>query len=1107
MTTVAGFDTLQVVLEQQRAADRRRLAERFADVRPVSGRTQRQMLEERRAAAERPGIAEGIGHAISSEWAGAWAMRQFERGGFDIDPDFIAFSGDQWKELTAGLPEDMWSGFDRAVSLPHAMKIREQLLEVADSRQKLASMGWSGAALRIGASILDPVAIAADVGASLVPGVAPAVYGARLTRLQRLVRGGFLAASSGVAIEGYLATQDPERDARDVLYVGAGSFILAGGANALFKPLEKSARQLRKSIELADATESGLAPTAKGSRYYAAQLDDEEAGRISRDLTDMLDIEDIPEGGAADAIQPAPMADKRVPDIAHNGVDLNFADMGDVPRETGLIGRARYSMTGRLMRSEVPAVRRLGRMLADDALAGTRPGDMKRLSASEWVTQEFKVRMARYYRTALNEFEQWADANQIGRVRRFAARSQFMIEVGRAVRRAPGSYTTDPHVNAVADLMRHEHRELLNLAKRYEVNGFADVPELDTYLMRVHNRAAIDRLVKAYGEDQIALLVSGAIQSVSSKMPPELAQKVARAYLKTIRKVGDRTEVQKARLFSQDSADDLARMLREAGEDITPAEAEILTNRAKHRLDLDETYQMVVTDKQGRTATVGIEDLLENNAEALMNVYTRQVLGASAMSQVMRDFIPGQAIRSLDELVLHLQEAGKRAGRNIDADVKRLDVLARSVMGYKLGDDTATADVLRLLRGYQYLRVGNQFGFAQIAELGSVISQAGMTAVLQQMPALRSIYKRAVNGKLENELFAEVEAISGTGTDFLRHQVVSRFESDAGVFEHGATRAGIVPALQQLVDRGGRITSSVSGLAPINTFLQRSFAVAAAQRWMNIAANTGRKMSAKRLASMGLDEAMADRIAAQMRKHVITEPGMFGRRVRRLNLDAWDDAEAASNFIASLDIWSRRVVQENDIGNLAMWMTTDFGRTLLQFRAFVAVAWEKQFLHGLRMHDLETFTHWAATMAFGGLAYALQQAANAIGRDDREAWLARRLTPEEIGKAAFQRSGWSSLWPSIIDTAAPFAGFNRPFSFGRTSQMGNDLVTGNPTSDFIVNVGKVGLDTAGDATRAGREFTDSDREAMRKLLPFQNVLGVKAVLDAILIDDRPDRSR
>lgn len=1356
---------------------------RPGDMLPPRYPTFAEQREERKQQDEStPGFFEGARHAINSEQMFPWLMRNMDQRDFEFDPDFH-LTDDLLKELGEGLPDEMLNGFEDAVSLPHARRIREQLLDVAESRQLLAQMGFTGTALRMGANILDPAAIAIDLGASAIPGVNAAVYGNRLNRLQRLLRGGLLAASVEGGIEAILTTQDPERDATDIVYAATGAFILGGGANALLGSVEAPMRSMRKEIEAADARALGLDVTEEGEKYFTvgdtpvtmrtaqeiaddpttaiqsaeagasaaiqgkarravsseatdeqvavvtrsvtddradrtfgrqpiqrqlnewdkqfpSQIDEEEAirfadsdtgntfrwepdtnfggpvptevyealeGRLTRSqinrivkgnveggmaedflrgvqddmgvdgyeffadmveemaggdvgrsaralarardggdmfpeeaflahvyditpqratkskqlvvnpnelpngstftihgeehlidvdedgvrrifsdnddfileaierspvdegslripeqpapptisdvdaqrsisLTDKLDIDG--ESGFPDAILPG--APKRVPDILHNGVDFDTSDLPIPPMEVGLVGRLRYSMTGRLMLSKSGEARRLARRLADDALAGTRPGDIKRLSASEWVQLEFKTRMARYYRAALHEFDQVVKAEGVPVHRRFERRRQFFEDVGRAVRRPAGTFTSNPHVNRVADLMRKEHAELLALAQRYQVKGFADIPTNATYLMRVHNRPAIDRLVTRYGRQQIEQLIAGAIASGSESLSEQAAAKIARGYLRVITKLGDDTEISKARMFSTDKSEELAQLLRENVDGITDAEVEDIIYalrpreqgdntipRAKRRLDLDETYRMRTEDGD----VIAIEDILENNAETLMNVYTRQILGASATRQIQRDMSTGadDVIESWDAIANRLRRDGAS-----DADLSRLETLYKGVAGHRLGDDTKTADTLRVLRSFQYIRVGNQFGFAQTPELANTFANAGFKPILQQMPTLARIFAKARDGRLQDELLREVEAMFGTGTDFLRHQALHRLDENDAMIDFGGGRTVTWDKAEQLLKRGQRFTSMMSGMAPVNTFLQRSTVVAGIQKWMNIAAS-GRKMSAKRLASMGLTEEMAERIAGQMRRHVTTENGLFGRRVRRLDLDKWDDLEAASNFMAAMDIWSRRVIQENDIGNLAQWMTTDLGKTFIQFRTFVSVAWEKQFLYNVRMRDWETFAQFTGTMVFGGLAYTAQQYANAIGREDREEYLAERLSTTEIAKAAWQRAGWSSILPPIADTALYAIGEDRQFSYARTSQLSGDALFGNPTADMMASLLNAPRSVIGPA-RSDYEFSQKDLRAMRNLLPFQNMLGIGNVFNALQAN-LPERSQ
>lgn len=1078
------------------------LAELVPDAR-VTQRRRREAEIARRA--NRPGLFGAVNDAINSEWASQWAFRQFQRSNFDYDPRF-KLDQESLKAFTEGLPRDMWGAFSEAVSLSHAQRIRQQLLDVSEARTRLASLGWTGTGLRMAASVIDPTAIGFTIATAGAAG--PAVFGARLTRMQRLIRGGLLAAGTEGSIEAYLASQDPERRAMDILWAGAGAFALGGGANVwVGSRLDKAARRMQKQIEFDEAVDAGLKVTDKGQMYFTDQIDVAKKRELVEALTSQLDLpaDELAELRKLPPDEILGRVNTRVPDITYNGSDLNFRNVTDAK---SAFGRMRFSMAGKLGQSKVPGVRRLASMLANDPLVKA-DGSVIPQAASEWVTLEHKVRLARFYRTANTEFKSWAAARSVTLTQRVAGREQFFEDIGLAIRQPRGEYTSNPHVNRVADLMRDEQKELLALAQRYGVKGFENIDELDTYLMRVHSQAKIDQAVVRFGQANVERLIAESMIRASEDLTAAQAAKIARGYLRIVRNLDEFTDVTKARIFSPDQSETLGRILRKEVPGISDSEVEDILmraaprvpergvpGRARRRLDLDESHKIDVTDADGNLiGSLAITDLLENNAETLMHVYSRQILGHSAMSEVFRGMAksPDDVIDSFDTIIARLRDEGRAEGlsasgmRRLESDLSKLETLHRAVVGLPLGRDTATADALRLMRSYQYIRVMNQVGFAQVAETGMILSNAGLRATLQQMPILRRIFSRARSGELTDAFLRELEAVLAVGTDRLRNQVVARFDAHNAVVEFSGGR------FQRTLERGMRFTNDVSFMAPVNIVLQRYAAAAGIQRWANIAAS-GHIPSRARLASMGLTAKEARAITGQLKKHATMEPGLFGHRITETNVNKWDDEFAASKFVIAMDKWSRRVIQENDIGNLAQWMTTDLGRTIIQFRSFVAVAWEKQFLFNIQMHDWAAFTGLAWTMTFGGLAYIAQTYANSVGRSDRLEFLRERLSTSEIAAAAFQRSGYASFLPGVVDTGAQAVGLEQPFAYGRT-QLSSWL--NNPSWDFanglIYRMPRAGLTALAD----DEEFTQRDARQFTRLLPYQNMLGVKNMVEAL----------
>ena len=198
----------------------------------------------------------------------------------------------------------------------------------------------------------------------------------------------------------------------------------------------------------------------------------------------------------------------------------------------------------------------------------------------------------------------------------------------------------------------------------------------------------------------------------------------------------------------------------------------------------------------------------------------------------------------------------------------------------------------------------------------------------------------------------------------------------------------------------------------------------------------------------------------------------------------------------------RRVIQENNYGEMiAIGADSSLGKTILQFRNFVTTAYSKQLLHGLHMRDLTFFNSFMSSMMIASLVYVGQTHIQAIGMSDSEKddFFEKRLSPEAIGRATFQRSTYSTLLPAVFDTGSYFAGQDPYFNY-RSSGLDINLWTGNPTwslgtklAGAIRNTGKAIFDDDYD-------FSKRDAYKWKSILPYQNMIGVTNILQ-FMIDE------
>ena len=1029
---------------------------------------------------------DGAKMAANEEWIGTNLARQMGREEFTPDPEF-RLSEDLWNELTDDLDEVYQNGILSASSEAHARALSDQMRREQQIDRDLGGLGLGGTGLRLGAAILDPVAIA--VSAASQGTVAPIVYGAKVGRMGRALRAGVAAGATNAGIDGYLASQDQTMGWQDVATSAAAGFILGGTMGAL----------------------SGRIPEDKA---MAAALQKAEGENLKQFA-----------GGSADGSLGA----ARVPQEA----DLAPAEQvasESVSAPTTAMGSARIDRSAVLKKSDSDIMRRVGGGLIEDGV-GNADGSTNRFSVSEKVAREERVRNARCYRVYNTAYSDWLkdQGKRLFWQHGVQERQEFNRAVSLAVRREIDA-GPNKHVNAVASQMKKEFADLLEFGKQQGIRGFEDIKANHNYMVRRHRIERIDELVQDFGEGNINRLVGEAIQRANRKwrnanpgratsvdeIDYEDALKIAASYTKSIRsrRYG---EFNLNRAIAGQDMDTLKMMLDDAGmssDDITRITDKIRSDAdggdrgrigsAKWRLDLDETYRTRMIDRNGVEREIGIEDMLENDAEQLFGQYVRSVSAAGHMEDFLKEFRVRDAEGNLPVHAPSFEtvkgyiatEAGTKGipSNKLQAEMRVLDNSYKLVHGIPIEAPSEARAWLRILRDYNFSRIGGQLGVAQLAELGNIVGQGGLRVLVQNMPALRRIFANAKTGKFSDEFLNEIEAIWGFGTDLERMNMSAMFD-EAGAVEAASNRQRLDHSLQ----RAKKITVVGSGMAHVNMVLQRLNSRVLVQRFMDDA--TGKRdINPRRLRVMGVNDEMHPRIQAQLRKHVDQTEGLLGRKVSRINIEKWDDIDAKNAFINSVDRWAKKSIQENDIGNMPDFMSKDLWKTVAQFRSFMMAAYVKQTLAGLHHRDWETFASLSATMMFGGLFYVAQTHVNAIGRDDRRDFLEERLSMEALASASFQRSGFSSVVPIAVDTGLSAAGIDPIFDFRSSGLKSGGLTPtsaalSNPTGDLIDGVNR-GIAGIADAARGGT-FGENDFKALTKLLVFQNMFGVRNVIAAV----------
>ena len=226
-----------------------------------------------------------------------------------------------------------------------------------------------------------------------------------------------------------------------------------------------------------------------------------------------------------------------------------------------------------------------------------------------------------------------------------------------------------------------------------------------------------------------------------------------------------------------------------------------------------------------------------------------------------------------------------------------------------------------------------------------------------------------------------------------------------------------------------------------------------------------------RLAKAGIDEEAAIAIAEQFRIHGITEG-----KLKVANLEAWTDPVARQKYQDALAREISSTIVTPGLGDPPLWMNTEFGGVIAQFKKFTASSADRVFVSGLQERRKATIVGMAAMVGIGMLVEYIRRVQT--GRADEE------MSEVDWIYAGIDRSGVTGWFGDVVNAAETMVD---PTS-SRGAVMGTLF---GPTGSQVANVTDL-FYALGD----GQEDTPTSRN-MRRLLPWQNVFWLDSAFDLL----------
>ncbi len=1059
-------------------------------------------------------LGEGISLAIEQEQILPSILKSFSEPELEPNYDF-RLDDETFDEITKDVNPEYWDEFSNASSMKQAFQIKKRILDAQDANQKLKTLGFTGTALRVGAAILDPAALVAD---AVTFGFArPFIYAKKAARYSKYIRGGAVGAGQASLVTAPVIMNDPTRDLEEIAYAAIMGGAITSGLTRFLGPkhpdinkFDAKSKDLGTAIERTNLTQEGYKITPKGEKYFASN----KAPNINESVDEVDNL--IPQN---EVMTPTRQIIKDVEEgaDADNLLDNFFDRLDQTPT---VAGKVRYDKSFVLRKSANPYMRSTSEKLLEESV-GNKDYSRSILTADIQKNNYSATKLTSFYKDYEPAFTQYL--KDIGKSTRFKSynlndRMQFSNLVSRAVR---GEVIDIPAVTQGAEATKRLFKTMLDDLKKDGVTGAADILDNPNYFPRHWSISRLQDVQERVGEGKLINFLKNSLVKGSDNLSDADGLKLSANILRMIRsakfsdgfsvdrvlKTTDETELRNLITDYTDllepDVNDLVKVLLKPTKPKVPA-------RLSRRASFDETHEEIIDN-----VAIKFSDLLDNNTEGVVGAYVNQMSGHVAFARTgiksKNDYL-----KILDQVKkgYELPEVAKKyvskTGRiRKQFELDTLETIYKNIIGIPTEQNIqgGTATVLRNLRKYNYANVFNQVGFAQIPELGNIIGTAGVRTFVKYIPEFKNILTRAKDGKLTNEFLDEIETlVGGTGSNRLVDSVINRTDDFAGM----TTKVGKV---EKTLDVATRITSDFSGFHAVDTLSRRLATITSFDKLARHA--TGKlklkPRDIKRYKNIGFSEDELQAVFSNIRKNSsFVEGGLTGRKIRRLNVDQWDDQDLVNKMSLYMNRHLRRVIQENNYGEMiSMGADGSLGKTLFQFRNFVMTAYSKQLLHGLHMRDLTFFMSFASSTMLAGLVYIAQQNIQAIGKtgEEREEFIENRLSLEAIGGATFQRNTYSTLIPSLLDMGLYYSGNDTMFNY-RSSGLETNLWTGNPTYALVENIGKAVRGAGQAITDDEYDFSKRDAYKWLRIAPYQNMLGIRNVLQ-YMIDgsDLPSTSK
>jgi len=476
-----------------------------------------------------------------------------------------------------------------------------------------------------------------------------------------------------------------------------------------------------------------------------------------------------------------------------------------------------------------------------------------------------------------------------------------------------------------------------------------------------------------------------------------------------------------------------------------------------------------------------IEEYLIDDIASVASAHVRTVAPDVALAKRFGPEVDAPYDKVIDEYDNLIRAAKDDKERNRLAklrenDLRDLAALRDRLRGvYRMPDDPTHWAVRggRVLRTWNFLRMLGGVTLSSFTDVARPVMTEGLWRTLKSglvpmVTGFKAIKLSGAEARLAGtawDLALDTRALNlaELGSDF---SIYSTLDKTMGSMSSGFSIASLISPWTAFAKD---VSSTIIGTRILET----------ATSW----AATGKlsKAYVSKLAQSGIDQEGARQIAAMFKKH-----GTKHRGALLPNTEKWENIYAADLYRAALSRDIDRTIITPGIADRPLWMSTEAGKMIGQFRTFAFAATNRMMIAGLQQSDMAVLNGALLSVAIGAGIYGLKSRVAGIETsDDPKVWLNEGLDRAGLFGILMDVNNVSEKATGGKIGLSAFTGTEGMSRYALRNDIGALLGPSMGTVKDALTVAKLA---------AGGELKRSDVRAARRLMPFQNLFYIRWLL-------------